>query len=81
MVVRHGNAEGIVDTIAGEPLYHFNGAELASMSIPAMITVFISLLTSAMALLGSEWEQYKVLVLTTLSLRALITKRLYTLSD
>ena len=53
MIVHHGNAEGVIDVIMGEPLYHFNGAELASVSLLSMITLFSALLTSSMALLGS----------------------------
>ncbi len=58
MVVRHGNTEGVIDVISGEPLYHFNGAELASMSVPSMITLFLALLTASMAILGSMYLYY-----------------------
>ena len=56
-IVKHGNAVGYIDTISGEPLYHFTGAELATTSAPALLAVFVSLLTSAMAMSGSKTTQ------------------------
>ena len=46
-----------IDKISGEKLYPFTGAELATTSVPALVAVFVSLLTSAMAMSGSETTQ------------------------